>query len=113
MSAETKPDTDQAKRVATTATRSTSPVISRVQCIGAIAWPSFFTAGVMTMVFFSIVDPELLRDITFPALIVSRKLGYTLGFFMFWLAAASSSLFTWILLRRPVSHSHFERDLPE
>jgi len=74
-----------------------------VQRIGAIAWPSFFSAGVMTMVFFSIVDPMLLREITFPALVLSRELGYTLGFFMFWLATASSSLFTWILLRRPSS----------
>jgi len=75
-----------------------------VQRIGAIAWPSFFSAGVMTMVFFSIVDPMLLREITFPALVLSRELGYTLGFFMFWLATASSSLFTWLLLRRPSSH---------
>jgi len=75
-----------------------------VQRIGAIAWPSFFSAGVMTMVFFSIVDPTLLREITFPALVLSRELGYTLGFFMFWLATASSSLFTWMLLRRPSSH---------
>jgi|GEM_PF-198846 len=82
-----------------------------VQRIGAIAWPSFFSAGVMTMVFFSIVDPMLLREITFPALVLSRELGYTLGFFMFWLATASSSLFTWLLLRRP--SSHIERPLSE
>ena len=28
-----------------------------------------------------------------------REAGYTIGFFMLWLATASSSLFTWILLR--------------
>jgi hypothetical protein len=27
------------------------------QRIGAIAWPSFFAAGVATMVFFAFVDP--------------------------------------------------------
>ena len=34
-----------------------------VQRVGAIAWPSFFSACVMTMVFFAFVDPLTLRDI--------------------------------------------------
>jgi hypothetical protein len=51
------------------------------------------------MVFFAFIDPIALRDITFPSLKVDRELGYTLGFFLIWLATASSSLFTWILLR--------------
>ena len=42
-------------------------------------------------------------------LAISRELGYTLGFFMFWLATAASSLFTWILLRPA---SRFNRALP-
>jgi hypothetical protein len=69
------------------------------QRLGAILWPSFFAAGVATMVFFAFVDPLQLRDMTFPALDVSRGMGYTIGFFAFWAATASSSLFTWILLR--------------
>ena len=74
---------------------------SWTQRLGAILWPSFFAAGVMTMVFFAFVDPLDLRDITFPDLghDVGRGLGYTICFFMFWAATASSSLFTWILLR--------------
>jgi len=80
------------------------------QRIGAIVWPSFFSAGVVTMVFFSIVDPVALREITFPALVLSREVGYTLGFFMFWLATGASSLFTWILLR---PSSRFDRKLKE
>jgi len=80
------------------------------QRIGAIVWPSFFSAGVITMVFFSIVDPVSLREITFPALVMSREVGYTLGFFMFWLATAASSLFTWILLR---PSSRFNRKLQD
>ena len=70
-----------------------------VQRVGAILWPSFFAAGVCTMVFFAFVDPLALRDQTFPALPLTRELGYSVGFFMFWLATASSSLFTWWLLR--------------
>ncbi len=67
--------------------------------LGAILWPSFFAAGVATMVFFALVDPIALRDITFPAWPVTRELGYTIGFFLFWAATGSASLFTWILLR--------------
>ena len=69
------------------------------QRVGAILWPSFFAAGVATMVFFAFVDPLELRDLTFPSLPLTRELGYTVGFFMFWLATAASSLFTWWLLR--------------
>lgn len=69
------------------------------QRVGAILWPSFFAAGVATMVFFAHVDPLELRDMTFPGLEIGRGAGYTLGFFVFWACTASSSLFTWILLR--------------
>ena len=69
------------------------------QRLGAILWPSFFAAGVATMAFFAFIDPIDLRDISFVDWPISRELGYTVGFFMFWLATAASSLFTWILLR--------------
>jgi hypothetical protein len=81
---------------------------SASQRLGAIVWPSFFTAGVATMVCFAFVDPLELRDLTFPNLPISRELGYTLGFFLFWIATAGSSLFTWILLRPA---SRFNRPL--
>ena len=79
------------------------------QRVGAILWPSFFSAGVATMVFFAFVDPLALRDITFPGVPLSRGLGYSIAFFAFWAATASSSLFTWILLR---PSSRFNRPLP-
>ena len=69
------------------------------QRVGAILWPSFFAAGVSTMVCFALLDPLTLRDATFPDLDIGREAGYAIGFFAFWLATASSSLFTWILLR--------------
>lgn len=69
------------------------------QSIGAVLWPSFFAASVATMVFFAFVDPLQLRDITFPDSQLSREAGYSIAFFMFWLATASTGLFTWILLR--------------
>ena len=68
------------------------------QRLGAVLWPSFFAAGVATMVFFALIDPLALRDMTFPELPLTRELGYSIGFFMFWIATAASSLFTAILL---------------
>ena len=79
------------------------------QRVGAILWPSFFAAGVATMVFFALVDPLELCDMTFPEVSITSGLGYTIGFFMFWLATASSSLFTWLLLRPA---SRFNQSLP-
>jgi hypothetical protein len=73
--------------------------VPMIQRVGAVLWPSFFAAAVATMVFFAFVDPTELGTITFPQVLVSRELGYTLGFFMFWACTFSSSLFTSILLR--------------
>ena len=92
-----------------TAPQFDHPPRPMAQRIGAILGPSFFAAGVATMVFFAFVDPLALRDMTFPGIEISRGLGYSIGFFMFWLATAASSLFTWILLRPA---SRFNRPLP-
>ena len=73
-----------------------------LQSVGAIVWPSFFAAGVACMVFFALVDPDDLREITWAGLDIGREAGYTIGFFMFWLCTFASSLFTWILLRTDV-----------
>ena len=75
------------------------PVRPLAQRLGAILWPRFFSAGVATAVFGALVDPIELRDITFPELDLTRGLGYTIAFFMFWLSTASASAFTWFLLR--------------
>jgi hypothetical protein len=75
------------------------PPRSMAQRLGAILWPSFFAAGVATMVCFALIDPLTLRDMTFPDLDIGRETGYAIGFFAFWSATAASSLFTWILLR--------------
>ena len=69
------------------------------QRIGAILWPSFFAAGVATMVLFAHFDPLYLRDLVWPDLDVSRGTAYTVGFFLLWACTAASSLFTWFLLR--------------
>ncbi len=80
------------------------------QRLGAILWPSFFAAGIATMVFFAIVDPDDLNRITWTDLTLSRQAGYTVGFFLFWSCTAASSLFTWILLQPA---SRFDRPPPK
>ena len=67
--------------------------------LGAILWPSFFAAGVATMVLFAFVDPIELAAISVPSLEVSRQAGYTIAFLGFWLGFASACTFTWLLLR--------------
>lgn len=68
--------------------------------LSAILWPSFMLAGVATMVFFAFVDPHELNLISFSGIEFSRELGYSLGFFLFWLIAAASSYTTALLLNR-------------
>jgi hypothetical protein len=65
--------------------------IPRTQRIIAVLWLSFLMAGAATGIFFSTIDPlELKYCISFPE--VSRTGAYTIGFFLFWLLTASSSL---------------------
>lgn len=92
-----------------TSPRFDHPPRPMAQRIGAILWPSFFSAGVATMVLFAFVDPLELRDLTFPQSTINREVGYTIGFFMFWIATASASYFTWILLRPA---ARFNKPLP-
>jgi hypothetical protein len=79
--------------------RPSEPRLPLAARIGAVMWPSFFAAGVATMVFFAVVDPTELATMTWPNLQVSRELGYTLGFFMFWACTLGSSMFTALLLK--------------
>lgn len=79
---------------------------------GAVLWPSFFAAGVASMVFFAIVDPSELAAMTWPHLSVSREAGYTIGFFMFWACTFASSLFTALLSPVSSGFGSVTRDAP-
>ena len=85
-----------------------SPQILRLRRIGAVAWPSFFAAAVASVVFFAIVDPSELAEITWPHLAISRKFGYSIGFFMFWACTLGSSAFTALLLSARVRRACIE-----
>ena len=82
-----------------------SLLVLRIRRAGAIAWPSFFAASVATLVFFAIVDPTELADITWPHLEISRQFGYSIGFFMFWACTLGSSAFTALLLSSRVKRA--------
>ena len=67
--------------------------LPRVQKVIAILWPSFLTAGVATILFFTAFDPtEFLITTRFAE--ASRLGAYTIGFFLFWLLTAGSCLLT-------------------
>jgi len=82
---------------------------TRLRHVGAVAWPSFFAAAVASAVFFAIVDPSELADITWPHLTISREFGYSIGFFMFWACTLGSSAFTALLLSSRVKQAARER----
>lgn len=67
--------------------------VPRIQQVIAVMWPSFLTAGIATILFFTAFDPEIIL----PASgyhEVSRTAGYSIGFFCFWLLTASSCALT-------------------
>lgn len=75
--------------------------IPKIQRIIAILWPSFLTAGVATVLFFTAFDPkELLAHTRFAD--TSRLGAYSVGFFLFWLLTATSCLLT-CYFQRPCS----------
>lgn len=54
-----------------------------------VIWPSFLAAGVAEVVFFTLFDPSDFE--------IGRLGAYTVGFFLFWLLAATSSTLTCLL----------------
>jgi hypothetical protein len=46
----------------------------------AVLWPSFLVAGVQTVVFFTLFDPQYV----FAEYDISRTGAYSVGFFLFW-----------------------------
>jgi hypothetical protein len=70
-----------------------------VQRMVSVLWPSFLTAGVATIIFFTLFDPVQLSLLA-GGPDISRIAGYTFGFFCFWLLTATSCALT-CYFRRP------------
>lgn len=78
---------------------SSSRSLPMIQRLGAVMWPSFFAAAVMSAAFFAFIDPLELQQISFPQHAISRELGYSLGFFMFWAGTLCACTVTALLMR--------------
>ena len=73
---------------------------SRLNRLIIILWPSFLTAGVATVVFFTALDPvEFLAHTRLAE--ISRLGVYTIGFFLFWVLTAVTSVLTCYFQRPP------------
>ena len=80
-------------------TRDPDTKLPAVQRIASVLWPSFLTAGVATVLFFTAFDPRGLVLCNW-GLEISRLGGYTIGFFSFWILTSVSSALT-CYFRRP------------
>ena len=67
--------------------------IPLIQKVVAVLWPSFLTAGVATILFFTAFDPlDLGMILGLDTL--GRLEAYSIGFFIFWLLTSSSCALT-------------------
>ncbi len=64
-----------------------------------VLWPSFLVAGIVEIVFFTVVNPQELYLLGQPVHF-STIATYSIGFFGFWLVCAGSSLMT-LFFQRP------------
>ena len=77
----------------------------RLARVGAMAWPSFFAAAVATLVFFAVVDPSDLAEITWPHLAI-RANSATPGILHVLGCTLAASAFTALLLSPASSGVH-------
>jgi hypothetical protein len=67
--------------------------IPKIQQVVAVLWPSFLTAALATILFFTAFDPQLLMELAGYGAI-SRLGRYSIGFFLFWLLTAGTCALT-------------------
>ena len=60
----------------------------------AVLWPSFLVAGAATVIFFTLFDPMEIGAPGNDGIGLDRLGAYTIGFFLFWILMALSSLLT-------------------
>lgn len=83
--------------------------LPRVQRYSAVLWPSFLLAGAATVVFFALIDPLAMIDCQ-GAPPLSRTSAYSVGFFLFWLLTAASSVATLYFLSSRIPLSRREKN---
>jgi hypothetical protein len=73
--------------------------MSLVQRIVVVLWPAFFTAGVLEMGVFAVLDPDHMTWFGSDPIGWSRQAVYTVTFFIFWGAIAAAAGMTAFLMR--------------
>ena len=66
-----------------------------------VFWPAFIAAGIAETVFFTVIDPQQLYLLGHPV-VLPPIATYSIGFLMFWLICAGSSLMSWFMLPQDV-----------
>jgi len=62
-----------------------------------VLWPAFIAAGIAEVVFFTVIDPKQLYLLG-EAVELPDMATYSIGFLLFWLMCAGSSLMSWFML---------------
>ncbi len=66
-----------------------------------VLWPAFIAAGIAEVVFFTVIDPKQLY-LFGQSVELAATATYSIGFLMFWLICAGSSLMTYLMLPQSV-----------
>jgi len=69
--------------------------------LAVVIWVSFFVAGVETMVFFVMFDPELLGQLSVWSVMLGATEGYTLGFIFFWVFNLTTAIMVGLVMVLP------------
>lgn len=87
--------------------QETDKEATRIQQIVVVMWPSFLMAGIATIVFFTVFDPDVILTSSVHHE-VSRTAAYSIGFFCFWALTASSSALTCYFQRPCERHNKLD-----
>lgn len=69
-----------------------------------VFWPAFVAAGIAESIFFAMIDPQQLYFLG-EQVALSDIATYSIGFLLFWLTCAGSSLMTWFMLPQGIKRS--------
>lgn len=69
-----------------------------------ILWPAFIAAGIAEVVFFTVIDPKQLYLLGQPVEL-SAMASYSIGFLLFWMICAGSSLMTYFMLPQSIKNA--------
>ena len=69
-----------------------------------VLWPAFIAAGIAEVVFFTVIDPKQLYLFGRPVELAAMAT-YSIGFLMFWLICAGSSLMTYFMLPQDIKNA--------